>query len=320
MSIRTGFIRLPSWMPAAVGILLTTGLLMLGVGVAVLPPWLAPRGRDMAAHVDASAERAERLWTNAVLNIARARGVATSEALLGDELTPLVTTLGELEAKRLGASPAWARVLTAELRRAGMRPGDVVAASFSGSFPGLNLAVMSACQALDIRLVAVSSVTASSWGATNAGFTWPEIEARLVAAGLLRQASVAVSAGGEGDRGLDLEPEGHVLAREIAARCARRLRVRLLEPASFDEAVRLRLALYDEARGPRALAAFVNVGGIQASLGRSSAVLRLQNGWLQPEAFDSSPERGLIARMTERGVPVLHLLNVRDLAVRWGIL
>lgn len=310
---------MPSWMPAAVGILLTTGLLLLGAGVAVLPPWLAPRGLDTAERVDGPAQRAERLWTNAVLNIARAREVATGEALLGDELTPLVTTLGEIEAKRLGVSPAWARVLTGELHRAGIKSGDVVAASFSGSFPGLNLAVMSACQALDIRLVAVSSVTASSWGATKPGFTWPEIEARLVEAGVLRQASAAISTGGDGDRGLDLDREGRLLAREIAARCARRLRVRLLEPASFDEAVRLRLALYDEARGTRGLAAFINVGGIQASLGRSPAVLRLRNGWLVPEAFDSSPERGLIARMTERGVPVLHLLNVRDLALRWGI-
>jgi poly-gamma-glutamate system protein len=179
---------------------------------------------------------------------------------------------------------------------------------------------MSACQALDIRLIAVSSVTASSWGATDAGFTWPEMEARLVAAGALQRVTVAVSAGGSGDRALDLEPEGRLLAREIAVRSARALRARLLEPASFDEAVRARLAVFDEQRAGRPLAAFINVGGTEASLGHSPAILRLVNGWLAPVPFDSSPERGLVARMAEGGVPVLHLLNVRDLAVRWGVL
>ena len=320
MSIRTAMIRLPPWIPTAVGILLTTGLAVLAVGAITIPRWLAPRAPRAEEGGWAAGGRADTLWWNAVQEIARAKGVAAGEALIGTELTPLVTTLGEIEAKRLSASPAWPRILTSQIHGAGIKAGDVVAASFSGSFPGLNIAVMSACQALDIRLIAVSSVTASSWGATDAGFTWPEMEARLVAAGSLRRATVAVSAGGSGDRALDLEPEGRQLARQIAVRSARALRARILEPASFDEAVRARLAVFDEQRSGRPLAAFINVGGTEASLGQSPAILRLTNGWIAPVPFDSSPERGLVARMAERGVPVLHLLNVRDLAFRWGVL
>jgi len=320
MSIRTAMIRLPPWVPTAVGILLTTGLAVLAVGAMTMPHWLAPRAARTTEGREAAGDRAAMLWRHAVQEIARAKGVAAGEALIGTELTPLVTTLGEIEAKRLSASPAWPRILTSQIHGAGIKAGDVVAASFSGSFPGLNIAVMSACQALDIRLIAVSSVTASSWGATDAGFTWPEMEARLVAAGSLRRATVAVSAGGSGDRALDLEPEGRQLARQIAVRSARALRARILEPASFDEAVRARLAVFDEQRSGRPLAAFINVGGTEASLGQSPAILRLTNGWIAPVPFDSSPERGLVARMAERGVPVLHLLNVRDLAFRWGVL
>jgi len=320
MSIRTAMIRLPPWIPTAVGLLLTTGLAVLAVGAITIPRWLAPRAPRAAEGREAAGDRAAMLWRHAVEEIALAKGVAAGEALIGTELTPLVTTLGEIEAKRLSASPAWPRILTSQIHGAGIKAGDVVAASFSGSFPGLNIAVMSACQALDIRLIAVSSVTASSWGATDAGFTWPEMEARLVAAGSLRRATVAVSAGGSGDRALDLEPDGRHLAREIAVRSARALRARLLEPASFDEAVRARLAVFDEQRSGRPLAAFINVGGTEASLGQSPAILRLTNGWIAPVPFDSSSERGLVARMAERGVPVLHLLNVRDLAFRWGVL
>jgi poly-gamma-glutamate system protein len=311
---------MPSWVPSAAGVLLTAGMGALAVGAASLPGWLASRTWESPADVAQAASLAETRWRDAVNAIAAARGVAADEALIGRETSPLVTTLGELEAKRVSLSPAWPRTLAREFHRAGLKRGDVVAASFSGSFPGINLAVMSASQSMGLDLIAVSSVTASSWGATDPGFTWPEIEARLVAAGLVRRATVAVSAGGDGDRALDLDDEGRSLARGIAERCALALHARLLEPADFDEAVRARLDAFAAARAGRPLAAFINVGGTQAALGRTTAILRVQNGWLSRTPFDSSPGRGLVARMVEQGVPVLHVLNVRDLAMRWGIL
>ena len=320
MSIRHGLLRVPRRIQTAAGVLLTTGLAVMAVGGVMLPRWLAPRAERASASLAEAQAAAAGIWRASAGAIAAARGVSTSEALIGPELTPLVTTIGEIEAKRVSVSPAWADVFVRELHGAGLRSGDVVAASFSGSFPGINLAVMGACQALDIRLVAVSSVTASSFGASEPGFTWPEMEARLAGAGILRQATVAVSAGGEGDRALDLDEAGRAMARRIARESARRLRARLIDPADFDEAVRARLDAFDEARGGRPLAAFVNVGGTQASLGLSPAILKVRNGWLEREPFDASPGRGLVARMVEAGVPVLHVLNVRDLALRWGIL
>jgi poly-gamma-glutamate system protein len=293
---------------------------MAAIGAVVRPGWLAPPPSEAPGDVEEAASSAEARWRSAVDAIATARGVAADDALIGSEMSPMVTTLGELEAKRVSVSPAWPRAFVREFHRAGLRRGDVVAASFSGSFPGLNLAVMSASQAMGLDLVAVSSVTASSWGATDPGFTWPEIEARLAAAGLLRRATVAVSAGGDGDRALDLDDEGRSLARDIAARSAGRLQARLIEPADFEASIRARLDAFDAARAGRPFAAFVNVGGTEAALGRSTAILKVQNGWLGKQPFDSSSGRGLVARMVEQGVPVLHVLNVRDLAIRWGVL
>ena len=320
MSISQGVIRVPRGVQTAAGVLLTAGLVLAAAGAVVLPRWLGPRTASTPAGLETQADDAERLWRQAVGIVARARGVSTGEALIGSEWTPLVTTLGEAEAKRVSMSPAWPRALVREFHGAGLRRGDVVAASFSGSFPGINLAVMSAAEAMGVSLAAVSSVTSSSWGASDPGFTWPEMEARLVAAGALRKATVAVSAGGDGDRALDLDGDGQSRAREIAARCAGQLGARLIDPADFEEAIRARLDAFDEARAGRPLAAFVNVGGTEAALGRSPAILKVQNGWLGKAPFDSSPGRGLVARMVEQGVPVLHILHVRGLAVRWGIL
>jgi poly-gamma-glutamate system protein len=329
MSIHHGLLPLPRWVTTTIGVLLTTGLAVIGVGLVAIPPWLASLRPRSPASAGRAADQAAARWQRAAEHIARAKadahvpseaGAAGADRLLGAEWTPLVTTLGHLEAKRLTISPAWARVLTSELYRAGLKRGDVAAASFSGSFPSLNIAVMSACDALGVRLIAVSSVTASSWGADEPGFTWPEMEVRLVDAGLLRRATVAVSAGGDGDRALGLEEEGQRIARDIAVRTAQALDAELLVPPSFAEAVQRRLDAFDRERAGRPLAVFINVGGTEASLGHSTAILRLANGWIAPVPFDTSPERGLVARMAERGVRVLHLLNVRDLAARWGIL
>jgi poly-gamma-glutamate system protein len=252
--------------------------------------------------------------------VPRPEGALDREAgLVGAELTPLVTTLGSIEAKRLSTSPRWAGELVRRLHRAGVGEGDVVAASFSGSFPGLDLAVVSACAELDARLVAVSSVTASTWGATEPGFTWPEMEARLVAEGLVPRASVAVSVGGDDDAGSDLEPEARTLARRIARASAAALGADLLAPSSLEDSIARRLDLYARHAAGRPVALYVNCGGNEASLGRSTSFLRLRNGFLRGMPFDLGADRGVMARFAERGVPVLHLLNVRDLALRWGV-
>ena len=306
-------------------------LALSAAGILPTPHW--PRAAwsgPSASGIDSRAAAAEATMRRAAAVIHDAKTAAglpvergadeASGALVGSEITPFVTTLGSLEAKRLAASPAWARVLTLELARAGIRRDSVVAANFSGSFPGLNLAVVSAVQALDATLVAATSVTASTWGATDPGFTWPELEVRLVRAGVFaKPAAAAISVGGAGDRGTDLEPDAREAARRIAADCARALGARLLEPASFEEAVRARIAVFDTRRGAAPLAVFINVGGVEASLGRSPAILRMRNGWLEPFPPTPDQDAGLIARLSARGTPVLHLLNVRELGERWGV-
>jgi poly-gamma-glutamate system protein len=239
--------------------------------------------------------------------------------LLGAEVTPLMTTLGTLEAKRIATNPEWARVLTIRLAGAGVARGDIVAAGFSGSFPGLNLAIIEACGALGADIVAVSSVTASTWGANQPGFTWPEIEAALVEARLIRRASIAVTAGGDADRALDLEPEGRALACRVRDAAARRLGVPVIDPSDFHDAVRRRLAAYRRAANGRPLALYANIGGADASLGRSAAILRHRSGFLPAAPFGRPGDQGVTARMAADGVPVLLLLNVRDLALRWGV-
>jgi poly-gamma-glutamate system protein len=304
-------------------------LALLVCGLALAASSLAPRAASVPQEVAEAADAAEQTMGAAERIVREAKTAAGVEddpgaprdpsGLVGAEWTPLVTTLGSAEAKRIATDPAWARVLTVRLHQAGIRRGDVIAAGFSGSFPGLNLAVIATAQAIGAELAAVSSVTASTWGANQPGFTWPEIEARLVRAGAVRRATIGVALGGAGDRGEDLEPEGRAEAERILDAAATALGVPAIRPRSFYDAVETRLALYDRARAGRRIALYVNVGGNEASLGRSAVILRFRSGFLPAVPFDFSRERGVVARMAERGVPVLSLLNIRELAGRWEI-
>ncbi|MFA5851490.1 MAG: poly-gamma-glutamate system protein [Spirochaetales bacterium] len=244
---------------------------------------------------------------------------AFSRGLIGDEYNEITTTLGSLSAKRTAENPLWASALVRRLWSAGLREGDFVAAGMSGSFPGLNLALAVACKNLGLRLVAISSVTASTHGANQPGFTWPEMEGILIAQGYIDAVSKGIAAGGAGDLAADLQPEGQALAKAIAKRSAATLGARLLVPENESDAVAKRVSLYrDIAKGVR-IALYVNVGGTEASLGSSAAVLELSSGFLPAIPFDLSEKRGVMAMMMESGVPVLSLLNIRDLALKWGV-
>ena len=273
--------------------------------------------------IERAAADAEELWRHAAERIGTAKAAAGAlsgaSPMIGAELSPLVTTLGSLEAKLASSRKGWARVLTLRLAERGVGAGSFVAAGFSGSFPALNLAFTAACQALGADLAAVSSVTASTWGANQPGFTWPEMEALLVEEGLLRRASVAVSAGGRADCALDLEPEDRETAARIREDAARRLGCVPLNPGTLEEAVRLRMEIYDRFAHGRRTALYANIGGTEASMGASSAVLRLRSGFLPDAPFDFSRDRGVMAMFAGRGVQVLSLLNIEDLARRWDV-
>lgn len=327
---RDPLVTVPAWLLQGAGIAALGALALAAAGVVPAPRWpaISRAASGAAPDTHTAAAAAEARMRAAAHHVYEAKrqagafvdpgGAPARSGLIGPELTPLVTTLGSLDAKRMAASPAWARALTLEFARVGVGHGGVIAASFSGSFPGLNLAVICAAHELGARVLAVSSVTASTWGATEAGFTWPEIEARLAGAGLIVPASVAVSVGGDDDRGRDLDPDARALAELIADRTAETLGAARLRPTSIADAVAQRLAVFESRRGGLPIVAFVNVGGTSASLGSDEAVLRLHAGWLRDDGR-ADAGNGLLGYFARRRVPVLHLLNVRALGARWGV-
>src|SRR5690625_1843140 len=234
--------------------------------------------------------------------------------LIGVEWSSTTTTLGDLQAKRTATNPLWAAYVVRRMVEVGVEPGDVVWATFSGSFPGLNLAVMAAAEAVGARLVAVTSLGASTWGANLPEFPWVDMEAAVRDAELLQHGSVAVTLGGDYDEGPTTfdtfaEPgrDGVSLLREAVGRH----RWPLLEPKDLEEAVAMRVEALASASGVRRPVLLVNVGGGHASLGNCSD----SHAW--PSGLTATVRRcdggvpGLMHTMSAEGVPVLHLLHVK---------
>jgi poly-gamma-glutamate system protein len=265
-------------------------------------------------------ERAEK----AIANAKRTQGIPIDtrndpeqSGVVGPQFTLITTDRGAQEAKQLAAHPNFAAAVTQMFLQAGVGPGDLVAVGMTGSLPGLNLAVYSACRAIGAEPVAIASVGASTFGATDPEMTWLDMEGVTAAHDLWPYRSTAASLGGGGDLGRGLSPTG----RQLLLDAMSRNHVPLLEASDVRDAVQQRVALYDsvsKARG-RPIKLYVNVGGGIASLGGAQNGRLIPPGLTRRLAPHSYPNRGVINVLADRGVPVVHLLQVERLARQYGI-
>jgi len=235
--------------------------------------------------------------------------------LVGVETSPISTTLGNLEAKRTTTNPNCAGLVVRLLNEARVKEGEAIAVGGSSSFPGLLLAVLSAAKAMDLDALVICSLGASQWGANDPRFSWLDMHGCIAGADGAGGRVVALSVGGEGDTGRDMSEEG----RRFLLGEVRKSGLPLIEEPDLERNVELRSRLYMEnARGKR-IAAFVNIGGSWANIGTDASVLGLKPGSTRVRDIPPPGRRGMIQEMARRGVPVIHLLNIKGLAARYGL-
>lgn len=260
----------------------------------------------------------------AILAAKKERGIAIDRkndpdvcGLIGPQFTLITTDRGSQSAKSLAAHPNFAAAVTDMLERAGVGRGDLVAVGMTGSLPGLNLAVLSACAAIGAEPIVISSVGSSMFGATDPEMTWLDMEDVLTKRAGLRCHSSAASLGGGGDIGRGLSPQG----RQLLTDAIRRNGVKLLDSESLLDAVRERVELYDRDSLLRhkKIAAYINVGGGLASLGGAPNARLIPSGLTLRLEERNYPNRGVLNIFAERGVPIIHLLEVEKLARVAGV-
>ena len=236
-------------------------------------------------------------------------------ALIGQDITPITTDRGYIEAKLTSINPNFAAVIVDMLKESDIQENDIVAVAFTGSFPGLNIAVLSALQILHLKPLVITSLGASNWGANDPYFTWLDMERELFDAQIIKYKSIAASIGGGLDRGRGLSPQGRKLIREAIKRNG----IEFINEDHLEQSINKRMEIYNNHKKNNSIKAFINVGGGIASLGSTENAQFISSGFSKTLAMKNFPRRGVLIHMAEENIPIIHLLNITQLALNYGL-
>ena len=239
-----------------------------------------------------------------------------STGLIGPAYTPLMTTMGDIAAKRTSLNPNFAAVLVKYFNHAGLKQGDVVAIGSSGSFPALAIATICACNAMGLDARVIASIGASTYGATRVELSLPRMISLLKDAGLIDFNLLAVSPGSEGDHGVGTM-EGLLFddTRETVMEIAYQTGVPVIDEPSLAESISRRMEMYGED-----VKLFVNVGGAGPNIGSSMEHLNVKPGLsMKLDSIPDSPTMGVLYEFAAKGIPVVNMLNIKTIVSEEGL-
>ncbi|MEA1898104.1 MAG: poly-gamma-glutamate system protein [Bacteroidota bacterium] len=257
-------------------------------------------------------------WFNVIRKEKMERGIISdvnsnvlNHYLIGDDFTPITTTLGSLSAKEVSTNPDFAALMVRLIKEAGLKPGDKVGLVLSGSFPALAISTLAAIQTLELEAIVMSSLGASTYGANQEEATWIDMEGWLAGNEGMEYRSIVITRGAENDIGEGLIDEGI----DILEKAASRNNCQFYLPENLIESIHYKLEIFSS----EDIAVLINIGGNQSALGGCSHAASLPNGLHRELKLCNDPDRGLVQEMSTKGIPVINLLNIKDLAYRYGI-
>ena len=233
--------------------------------------------------------------------------------LVGSPFSLITTDEGDLDAKLTTLDPNFSAAVVDLMYQIDLTAGDTVAVLMTGSMPGANMAVVTACEALGIHPVIITSIGASQWGANQVDFTWLDMESILYENDLIPARSIAASIGGRNDMGRLLSPAGRKLITEnIAVH-----QLPLIRRDRLAENIQDRMELFKSVHPIGQYNAVINVGGGVASLGTSFNLKLLPPGVVTRTDISNIGRpggiEGVMAKFVKANVPALHILNIRPL-------
>ena len=239
--------------------------------------------------------------------------------MVGSPFSLITTDEGDLDSKLTTLDPNFSAVVVDLMSQLNLRESDTVAVLMTGSMPGANLAVLSACQAMGITPITISSLGASQWGANQIDFTWLDMESILVKNGLYSSKSVAASIGGRNDMGRLLSPSG----RKIITDNISFHNIPLIKNNRLAENIKKRMKYYSQLLPISRYKAVINVGGGVASLGTSFNSKLIPPGIVKRSDLVNINRpggiEGVFSKFINSGVPGLHILNIRPLTEQFKI-
>ncbi|MCU0849081.1 MAG: poly-gamma-glutamate system protein [Spirochaetes bacterium] len=238
-----------------------------------------------------------------------------NSGLIGVLSSPITSSTIELDAKLTTINPNWAAVVVDMLKNAKVKDGSTVAVSFTGSFPAINLAVLSAARAMNLRLIIITSVSSSTWGANLPNFTWLDMESLLVKKGLFNYRTVAASLGGVKDNAYGMSDDGRRMLRAAIARNG----IPMLEFEDVKDNINARTELYVEKSGDVPISAYINVGGGTISTGTYIGKRRFKPGLNIKPSHMALKIDSVMSRYAREGIPVMNMNYMSTIAKEYDL-
>lgn len=231
----------------------------------------------------------------------------------GRTKTAIVTAAGQgMASKQRVVNPNFAAIIVDYFQDMGLRRGDRIAVSLTGSYPGFNINTFAAIEAMGLRPTVITAVGGSPFGATNPEFTWLDMERVLADKGIFSTRTVAAAPGGASDMGGSLSDAGRQLIWDAIARND----AEVIRSSNLEDAIKKRMAIYN--RGNADYKAYVNVSASIASLGSSLSKVPIDTGIHLDLWSRTWPRKGTMILMADKGMPVLHLTASLALAREYG--
>lgn len=233
--------------------------------------------------------------------------------LIGPLATAITTGPGDLEAKQTSVNPNWAALILRYLQKAGVTPGDPVAVGMTGSFPAMNIAVLTAIESYGAQPIWTVSQGSTSFGANRPGFTWLDIEKSLFEKRVISSRALAATLGGSNNIGAGLDDTGRAMLRESITSQT----VPLIDATPLSAAIETEMAMFGRASAGKRIRLYINIGSGYTSLGTMNTAPLLTNGMNSPARLArlaAEPVRGVAAQFLSQGAQVLNIYDVISLA------
>ena len=239
--------------------------------------------------------------------------------LVGGPYSLITTDEGDLDAKLTTLDPNCAAVVIDLMYELGLKKNDTVAVLMTGSMPGANIAVLTACKAIGLNPVTISSIGASQWGANQIDFTWLDMERILFEKELILSTSIAASIGGRNDMGRLLSVKG----RNIILDNIKKHNIPLIKKDRLSDNIEERMNYLNKYSSIDSYDAIINVGGGVASLGTSFNLKLLSPGVVSRADMNTIGTEGgiegVFSKFINLNVLGLHILNIRPLIEQYNM-
>ena len=229
--------------------------------------------------------------------------------LIGPQKSIIKTTSGSLISKQSVLNPDFGAMITEMLIELEIEKGNKVALSYTGSYPGANLAVLSALEAMDVSAVIISSCGSSQYGATHPECTWIDMETYLNKQNVYSNSSSLASIGG----GFDLGTQLGTLGKNVCESSIYNNKIELLNIENSHNNIQKRMDHFLSGRDD-GISLFINVGGGVYSTGDSLQRSNTPAGIIYPGDIAGNSNGTVIERFLDMDIPVININHINILS------